>query len=81
MEPDSPVVVTIAELKLATTWEETEEAWATGQTVVVSPMTLVTTTVWMADVPRAETALAMAAEFVAAGQLVTVAAQEMTVSI
>lgn len=76
---DLPVVVTIAELKLATTWDEIEEAWATGQMVVVSPMMLVTTTVPIADDPKEDTAFATAAVLLAAGQFVTDAAQEITV--
>lgn len=49
--------------------------------VVVSPMTLVTTIVWMADEPIEEMALATAAVLEAAGQLVMEAAQEITVCI
>lgn len=48
---------------------------------MVSPTTLVTTTVWMADEPIEEMAFATAAVFDAAGQFVTEAAQEMTVCI
>lgn len=80
-EDNSLVVVTTAELMLATTWDDTEEASATGQIVVVSPITLVTTTVWMADEPMEEMAFATAAVLEAAGQFVTVAAQEITVCI
>lgn len=49
--------------------------------MVVSPTTLVTTTVWMAAEPIEEMAFATAAVFVAAGQFVTEAAQEITVCI
>lgn len=74
-----PVVVTTAELMLAPTSDDTAEASETGHTVVVSPTMLVTMTGWTAELPWEETASAISLVLVAAGQFVTVGAQEITV--
>lgn len=69
----------MAELKLWAAEDEIPLAAVTGQIVVYSPTTLVTTTVWTADEPRDDCRAEISEVAVAAGQFVTVAAQEMTV--
>lgn len=72
-------MVTTAELRLAPTSDDMAEASVTGHTVTVSPTMLVTITGWTAELPWAEMASEIAWVAVAAGQFVTVGAQEMTV--
>jgi len=72
-----PVTVVIAEEKLDAMEEDSEEAAVTGQIVVYWAMVSVIITVETAPEGRAEMALLSDA----AGQLVTVGAQEMTVRI
>lgn len=75
------VVVTTAELRLEATADEIASAAVTGQIVVVSPTTDVTTTVETAADPREDWIAAISLVAVAAGQLVTEAAQDRTVLI
>lgn len=77
--PEASVTVTMAELMLEATAEATDEASVTGQMVVSTPTIDVTMTVEMAPDGKLEMAADRAAVFVAAGQFVTVAAQEITV--
>lgn len=79
VEPEASVVVTMAELRLWAADDEMPSAAVTGQMVVYSPMTLVTTTVWMAEEPNEDCRAEMAEVAVAAGQFVMEAAHEMTV--
>lgn len=64
---------------LEMTAEEIDAALETGQTVVVKSTTLVMTTLEMAPLGKLAKALDTAADCVAAGQFVTVGAQEITV--
>lgn len=72
-------MVTTAELRLAPTSDDMAEASVTGHTVTVSPTMLVTMTGWTAELPWEEMASEISLVAVAAGQFVTVGAQEMTV--
>lgn len=71
--------MTTAELMLAATDDDTPWAAVTGQIVVVSPMVLVTRTVWTAAGPRDDCSAEISDVAVAAGQLVMVAAHETMV--
>lgn len=64
---------------LEATDEEIPSAAVTGQIVVVTPTTSVTSTVWMAAEPREDWRAEISLVAVAAGQLVMLAAQERTV--